>query len=308
LEENASALWCIDEWSGILGELKSQEYYQAMRTTLLTLQEHGGIWKQRLSRLSVQVEEPALSILGGIQSRIFTQEMLTEKFEREKTLITEQSKIRPRPANELRLEERYEVMNRMVAHLFGRGDDPSEPTPLEIEYFHRYFEIERMFVYTHPSWWKPRYALAKTGFGRKAYEITADSDPAPMGSSLGWLIQIDGDTRRNEFINSPWLRVCLPIRPGREQEAIDWLRTHIEGDFGFDTQTGPLKDLIEELEAFREKEGALGVDGPNYVTVDSSVGAPEDPQKPEGVFPIIDEFDVTVPTDGFVYDELELSG
>lgn len=236
-----------------------------------------------------------------------TQELLTEKFEREKELITERSKIRPRPANELRMEERYEVMNRMISHLFGRGDDPSEPTPLEIEYFHRYFEIERMFIYTHPSWWKPRYAQTETGLGRKAYEITADSDPAPMGSSLGWLIQMDGDTRRNEFINSPWLRICLPIRPGREQEAIGWLRSHIEGDFGFNVQAGPLKNLIEELEAFREKEEALGVDGPNYVTVDSSVGAPAEPLTPEGVFPIIDEFDVTVPTDGFVYDELELS-
>ncbi len=79
LEDNPSALWCIDEWSGILGELKSQEYYQAMRGTLLTLQEHGGVWKMRLARLSVTVDEPALSILGGIQSRIFAQEMLTAK-------------------------------------------------------------------------------------------------------------------------------------------------------------------------------------------------------------------------------------
>jgi len=235
-----------------------------------------------------------------------TQELLNEQFEREKALITERSKIRPRPANDLRREERYEVMNRMISHLFGRGDDPSEPTPLEIEYFHRYFELERMFVYTHPSWWKPRFTRAKTGFGREAYEITADSDPVPMGSSLGWEIQIDGDSRRNEFINSPWVRVCLPVVPGREREAIDWLRTHIEGEFGYNPDSGPLKALLEDLEKTREKEEALGVNGPNYVTVDSTVGAPEDPLRPEHVFPIVDEFEVTVPTDGFVYDELEI--
>jgi hypothetical protein len=197
-------------------------------------------------------------------------------------------------------------MNRMVSHLFGRGDDPSEPTPLEIEYFHRYFEIERMFIYTHPSWWKPRYTQPATGFGRQAYEITADSDPAPLGSSLGWMIQLDGDARRNEFINSPWLRVCVPIFPDREREAIEWLRTHVEGEFGYDPESGSLKALLEDIEARRQQEDALGTDGPNYVTVDSTVGAPADPLKPEHVYPVIDEFDVTVPTDGFVYDVLEI--
>ena len=71
-----------------------------------------------------------------------TEEALTKQFEQNKALITEKSKIKSRPANDLRREERYEVMNRMVSYLFGRGDDPSEPTPLEIEYFHRYFDID----------------------------------------------------------------------------------------------------------------------------------------------------------------------
>lgn len=46
------------------------------------------------------------------------------------------------------------------------------------------------------------------------------SEPAPLGSSLGWLIQLDGDRRRNEFINSPWARICIPIRPGRERKLL----------------------------------------------------------------------------------------
>jgi hypothetical protein len=28
---------------------------------------------------------------------------------------------------------------------------------------------------------------------------------------------------------------------------------------------------------------------------------------PEAVYPIVDQFDVTVPTDGFVYDELKVT-
>ena len=35
---------------------------------------------------------------------------------------------------------------------------------------------------------------------RNNYLITEETQPAPMGSSLGWLIQIDGDERRNEFL------------------------------------------------------------------------------------------------------------
>jgi len=53
----------------------------------------------------------------------------------------------------------------------------------------------------------------------------------------------------------------------------------------------------------------LGLDGPDYVTVDSAPNAPPvpgAPLTPEDVYPIIQEFEVTVPTDGFVYDELGL--
>lgn len=232
------------------------------------------------------------------------EEQLTQQFEKNKALITEKSKIRPRPANELRREERYEVMNRMVNHLFGGGDDPSEPTPLEIEYFNRFFDIESMFIYTHPSWWKPRFHPIGSSNGRPAYEITSESEPAKFGASLGWKIQLDGDNRRNEFINSPWLRVCLPIKPDREEDAVRWLAKHIEGDIGFDLNNGPLKNVLDDLQKRRTEENSLGQNGCDYVTVDSTIGAPDNALKPENIFPIIDQFDVTLPTDGFIYDEI----
>ncbi len=232
------------------------------------------------------------------------EQAMIEQFEKDKQLITEKSKIRPRPANELRREERYEVMNRMVSHLFAQGDDPSEPTPLEIESFHRYFDIEAMFIYTHPSWWKPRYTPVGVVDGRPAYEITSESEPAKLGSSLGWKIQLDGDNRRNEFINSPWLRICLPMKPGKEEEAIRWLARHIEGEVGYDLNAGPLKKLLDDLKAERDKEDSIGLDGADFVTVDSNVGAPDGAVSPENVYPVIDEFDVTLPTEGFIYDEV----
>ena len=256
--------------------------------------------------------QPSASVLAAWEAQraaavaTLTEEALIKQFEQDKALITERSRIKSRPANDLRQEERYEVMNRMVSYLFGRGDDPSEPTPLEIEYFHRYFDIDGIFTYTHPSWWKPRFSSKNVGLGREAYEITAESDPAPLGSSLGWLIQLDGDRRRNEFLNSPWARVCLPMRPGREREAILWLAKHMEGDVGFDIEDGTLASLLKDVEAYRSREAGLGGDGPDYVTVESTPGAPADPAEPEGVYPVVDEFDVTVPTDGFVYDTIKV--
>lgn len=239
-----------------------------------------------------------------------TQELLEKQFERQKQLITEKSKIRPRPSANLRREERYEVLNRMVSTLYGREtENTSEISPLMIEYFHRYFDIEGMFTYTHPSWWKPRYTPRNTALPRESYEITAESEPAPMGSSLGWLIQLDGDTRRNEFLNSPWVRVCVPFRPNREGEAIEWLAKHVEGDIGYDINSGPLSDLLADIEKIREEEASLGIEGPEYVKIDSDVydDDPRDaPLSPERVYPIVDEYGVTVPTEGFVYDELIL--
>lgn len=260
--------------------------------------------------------EPTASVVAAWEKKrqeavgAITEELLNAKFAREKALITERSKIKARPAADLRKEERYEVMNRMVSHLFANSNQGQDPSPLEIEFFHRYFDIEAMFTYTHPSWWKPRYTPVATGLSRPSYEITAESEPAPLGSSLGWMMQLDGDDRRNEFINSPWVRVCLPIYPGREREAIEWLSRHIEGGDGYDIHSGPLGDLLGQVEQYRGQEEKLGVNGADYVTVDSTIGDesgdPSGPLKPENVYPVVQEYEVTVPTEGFVYDELKL--
>lgn len=246
------------------------------------------------------------------------EERLQAKFERERETITEMRRIRQRPAADLRREERYEVMNRMISQLFARADNPSEPTPLEIEYFHRYFDLEAMFTWMHPSWWRPRYAARSVGLTRPSYTITADAEPAPMGSSLAWAIQLDGDSRRNEFINSPWVRACLPIRPGRERAALAWLAKHVEGERGYNPNGEPLRTLLEAMDNRRAAERAVSDEGPDWVTIDSNVteldegtgtvGGGATAAKPEGIYPLISEFDVVVPTDGFVYERLEIDG
>jgi hypothetical protein len=73
--------------------------------------------------------------------------------------------------------------------------------------------------------------------GRDNYYITEESRPAKLGSSLGWLLQLDGDDLRNAMLNSPWVKAVIPIRPGREQAAISWLQqAHVEGSDGLDAQ------------------------------------------------------------------------
>jgi hypothetical protein len=275
-----------------------------------------GVWPGTASALTVSFTytwEPTQTALDEWEAQRkaavdkITEDLLIQQFERQKSLITERSKIKPRPANDLRKEERWEVINRMVSYLLGSGAEASEATPLEMESFQRYFEPDGAFLYNFPWWWQPRWASTSHAFPRPSYQVTAESEPAPMGSSLGWMIQLDGDRRRNEFLNSPWVRVCMPLRPGREREALEWLAKHLEGDVGFSTTSGPVAALLAEIETRRAQEAGLGISGPDYVTVASTPGAPADPLTPEGVYPIVDEFSVTVPTDGFVYDELVVS-
>jgi hypothetical protein len=84
--------------------------------------------------------------------------------------------------------------------------------------------------------------------GRPNYFITDSSAPAKLGSSLGWLLQLDGDSMRNAFLNAPWVKAVIPIRPGREQEAIDWLKGVVEGSEGLDAALeGELADLAKKV-------------------------------------------------------------
>lgn len=69
------------------------------------------------------------------------------------------------------------------------------------------------------------------------YYITDESYPAKLGSSLGWLLQLDGDNMRNAFLNAPWVKAVIPVRPGKERAAINWLtQVQVEGADGLDNR------------------------------------------------------------------------
>ncbi|MFC7724172.1 hypothetical protein ACFQW6_03570 [Nocardioides sp. GCM10028917] len=125
------------------------------------------------------------------------------------------------------------------------------------------FDIDAMLYFVAPDWWMPRNlsaglelnpqvapphmatsasdtqpapaapALDETdtvSYGGKDsrrednYLITEASQPAKLGSSLGWLLQLDGDNHRNAFLNSPWVKAVIPVQKGRETAALTWLR------------------------------------------------------------------------------------
>lgn len=83
---------------------------------------------------------------------------------------------------------------------------------------------------------------------RDNYLITEDSAPAPLGASLGWLMQLDGDNMRNAFLNAPWVKAVMPIRPGKEREALAWLKSaNVEGIDGLNATTDTLDENNEPM-------------------------------------------------------------
>ncbi|MFW0792125.1 LysM peptidoglycan-binding domain-containing protein [Gordonia sp. CPCC 205333] len=157
------------------------------------------------------------------------------------------SKVQSRRPEDLREEERSIIYRAIVSRLYGKtagweNDDYHVASEL-IRYF---FDIEAMLYFVAPEWWKPR---AHQGFPMDSagnlqsttlvhgdrYLFTDESEPAPLGASLGWFLQLDGDANRNAFLNSPWVKAVLPIRPGREKDAMTFLsRPEVAGTEGLD--------------------------------------------------------------------------
>ncbi len=155
--------------------------------------------------------------------------------------------VRTRNPEDLREEERSIIFRAVISRLYGKDSTwNDEDYHVASELIRYFFDVDAMLYFVAPDWWRPRFQRLPSmnnqsplvpstivdlgpSIGRyrphqQHYLITEETVPAPMGASLGWLIQLDGDANRNAFLNSPWVKAVLPIRPGRERDAITWLR------------------------------------------------------------------------------------
>jgi len=209
------------------------------------------------------------------------------------------SGITPRPAEDLREEERTVVYRALISQLMSVGTHQSKHVISEL--VRSIFDVDKMLYFVAPEWWAPRLhqsaqhlgeepgttpaptgpkispafaglftripgvistfggAVSGTSGGavsgtsitdenivdwggakelnRDNYYITDESNPAKLGASLGWLLQLDGDNLRNAVLNSPWVKAVIPIRIGKERAALNWLQqAHVEGSDGLDAE------------------------------------------------------------------------
>ncbi len=165
--------------------------------------------------------------------------------------IKQASQIGARPSDDLREEERTVVYRRLLGQLVQAGDSKNRHVTTEL--IRSIFDVEKMLYFVAAEWWTPRLHQSHETIGTQPltaddkvswggagqrqdnYYITDESDPARFGASLGWLLQLDGDSMRNAFLNSPWVKAVIPIRPGKEKDALAWLQqAHVEGADGLD--------------------------------------------------------------------------
>jgi len=197
------------------------------------------------------------------KSFAFQQALFTEARDRVKVA----SNVQRRRAEDLRDEERTVVYRSLIRQLLAvagvKGED-HRVRHVFAELVESMFDTDRMLYFVAPEWWMPRFhpldhktpqeiglppdqigtfgerevvawGGTKEGPRPDNYYITEDSATARLGSSLGWLLQLDGDNLRNAFLNAPWVKAVIPIRPGREWKALGWLSSdHIEGSSGLD--------------------------------------------------------------------------
>lgn len=189
-----------------------------------------------------------------------------------KLRVEEASGINIRKYEDLREEERIIVYRKLIGSLMSSSlyklpesttNDRTRHTLSEL--INSIFDIDKMLYFVAPEWWKPRqhyHQYLATGrndqiFAQNLtnwsdlearmdnYYITSKSQYARMGSSLGWLLQLDGDDMRNAFLNAPWVKAVMPIRPGKELEASNWLQqVNVEGTDGLtDLYHAPANEL-----------------------------------------------------------------
>lgn len=209
--------------------------------------------------------------------------------------VTLASQVTKRKFEHLREEERTIVYRNLIKMLMSEHlyqNTPETPSGHQMrhvlsELINAIFDVDKMLYFVAPEWWKPRRVAGQLALSGPSltdaidghvvrwaddeahgkYFITDKSDPATLGASLGWLLQLDGDELRNAFLNAPWVKAVIPIRPGKEQTAIQWLKSvGVEGVDGLDAAYA-----APEAELNRIRSGLLATDPADPVASNAQV-------------------------------------
>lgn len=201
-----------------------------------------------------------------------------------KARIEAAGEVTTRKNEDLREEERIVVYRELIRALMSEalyrvpdGGKNDEMRHTMSELINAIFDVDKMLYFVAPEWWKPRvHAGQQLGAANNAdlfasnftswsdlaprkdnYFITEKSAPARLGSSLGWLLQLDGDDLRNAFLNAPWVKAVIPVRPGKEKAAMNWLQlVGVEGTDGIENLYA---GTPAELDAIRTDLGVTDV-------------------------------------------------
>jgi hypothetical protein len=279
------------------------------------------------------------------EAQIRAQHLAAVKLVRER--INFASNVRIRPSKDLRDEERTIIYRRLIKMLTNI-ENLSQQYHLMAELIRTIFDIDNMLYFVAPEWWRPQmrsrslqnvevkeYTLTSEdkitwggqrvyggpfpGLLRPNYYITEASEPARMGSSLGWILQLDGDAHRNIFLNAPWVKAVIPVRPGREKAAINWLKkAEVEGTDGLTSKYGgdhmdldPDHNTIEDaLDKLATEISKLSTDINNTLKTEKVFETGFDPLeggfRASGIpFDIFDQWIEILPTDQIVAVEYE---
>jgi hypothetical protein len=254
-----------------------------------------------------------------------------------RTRLKNLQEVIKRPSDDMREEERSLILARIIETLYGKATASWSPDDFHLmsEVIRYLFDVDAMLYFVAPDWWKPQtrehYApilsqgqaaaspitTGTTAYSQRAelasrgqpffpghgkppvYLVTEESAPVPVGTSLGWKMQLDGDKHRNAFLNTPWVKAVLPIRPGREKEAIEFLErpevAHTDGldeDYGADDPSKysgkklrwVLLDIAREIK--EEYERSLEPVAVDDATVSSKLALPTEKVFSRGYDPL----------------------
>ncbi len=220
---------------------------------------------------------------------------------------------------QLELEERKALLGAALAELTG----PLGPQAgIDLEFLYQNvaecFDLRQMFYDADVAEWTQARRLNDNTQQDRTYWIhSKQSRPVAYGSGLGWALQPDADGARNTFLHAEWIRVCIPVRPGREYEAAGLLAAG--GKISLSDRV--VEQLLQDLAGFRDAErvvskGRLGCE----VVVTKCTGVDIDPRpwlrthllpsdlKWNDVYPIISQQHIVTPVKGFAYDVIDLHG